>query len=48
MSSRKAKKRLGQHFLRDQGTISRIVDLAAPAPGETVLEIGPGEGVLTE
>ena len=48
ISSRKAKKRLGQHFLRDQTTISRIIDLAAPKPGETVLEIGPGEGVLTE
>lgn len=48
ISPRKAKKRLGQHFLRDQTTISRIIDLAAPKPGETVLEIGPGEGVLTE
>ena len=27
--------------------ISRIIDLAAPVPGESVLEIGPGEGVLT-
>ncbi len=48
ISPRKAKKRLGQHFLRDQGVIAKIIDLAAPAPGETVLEIGPGEGVLTE
>ena len=48
VSPRKAKKRLGQHFLRDPGIISRIIDLAAPEPGATVLEIGPGEGVLTE
>ena len=48
ISPRKAKKRLGQHFLRDPGIIARIIDLAAPAPGATVLEIGPGEGVLTE
>lgn len=47
ISPRKAKKRLGQHFLRDQGVIAKIIDLAAPAAGETVLEIGPGEGVLT-
>lgn len=48
VSARKAKKRLGQHFLRDRQTISRIIDLASPQPGESVLEIGPGEGVLTE
>ena len=48
ISPRKAKKRLGQHFLRDQGVIAKIIDLAGPAAGETVLEIGPGEGVLTE
>jgi len=47
ISARQAKKRLGQHFLRDRQTISRIIDLAAPQPGESVLEIGPGEGVLT-
>ncbi len=48
ISPRRAKKRLGQHFLRDVGIISRIIDLAAPQAGETVLEIGPGEGVLTK
>ncbi len=47
ISPRQAKKRLGQHFLRDRQVISRIIDLAAPEPGESVLEIGPGEGVLT-
>ena len=47
VSARQAKKRLGQHFLRDRQVISRIIDLAAPEPGESVLEIGPGEGVLT-
>ncbi len=48
ISARRAKKRLGQHFLRDRQIISRIIALAAPKPGESVLEIGPGEGVLTE
>ncbi|MCD6430765.1 MAG: ribosomal RNA small subunit methyltransferase A [Deltaproteobacteria bacterium] len=47
ISARQAKKRLGQHFLRDRQIISRIINLAAPTPGESVLEIGPGEGVLT-
>lgn len=40
-------KRLGQHFLRDQRIIQRIVDALAPKPEETVVEIGPGTGALT-
>jgi 16S rRNA (adenine1518-N6/adenine1519-N6)-dimethyltransferase len=40
-------KRLGQNFVIDQGTIRRIVSLAAVRPGETVLEVGPGFGSLT-
>lgn len=42
-----AKKSLGQNFLRDPGVLARIVEAAAPGPDDTVLEIGPGEGVLT-
>ncbi|MCP5202407.1 MAG: 16S rRNA (adenine(1518)-N(6)/adenine(1519)-N(6))-dimethyltransferase RsmA [Gammaproteobacteria bacterium] len=41
------RKRFGQHFLADQGVIDEIVALVAPAPGDRVLEIGPGQGVLT-
>jgi 16S rRNA (adenine1518-N6/adenine1519-N6)-dimethyltransferase len=41
------RKRFGQHFLRDRGVIDRIVSALAPQPGETIVEIGPGEGVLT-
>lgn len=41
------KKRLGQHFLHDPGIIERIVRTIAPAPGQNVLEIGPGLGALT-
>ncbi len=48
ISPRRAKKRLGQHFLRDLSVVAKIVELAAPVAGETILEIGPGEGVLTE
>lgn len=40
-------KRLGQHFLRDQRTIHRIIDALAPKAGETIIEIGPGTGALT-
>ena len=43
----RAKKRLGQHFLSDPAILTRIADALAPAPGETVLEIGPGLGGLT-
>jgi 16S rRNA (adenine1518-N6/adenine1519-N6)-dimethyltransferase len=42
-----AKKSLGQHFLIDPEIISRIIAALDPKKGETVLEIGPGEGVLT-
>jgi len=40
-------KRLGQHFLRDQRTIHRIIEALAPKPNETIVEIGPGTGALT-
>jgi len=40
-------KRLGQHFLRDQRTILRIIDAFAPKADETIVEIGPGTGALT-
>lgn len=41
------RKRLGQHFLVDHNIARKIVALAALQPEETVLEIGPGRGVLT-
>jgi 16S rRNA (adenine1518-N6/adenine1519-N6)-dimethyltransferase len=40
-------KRFGQHFLIDHNIVRKIVDLAAIRPDETVLEIGPGRGILT-
>jgi 16S rRNA (adenine1518-N6/adenine1519-N6)-dimethyltransferase len=40
-------KRLGQNFVIDQGTLRRIVTLAAVQPSEHVLEVGPGLGSLT-
>ena len=43
----RAKKRLGQHFLKDQDIARRIVE-ALTRDGSEVLEIGPGTGVLTD
>ncbi|MEW6691184.1 MAG: rRNA adenine dimethyltransferase family protein, partial [Pseudomonadota bacterium] len=43
----KTRKRFGQHFLHDPGILRRIVEAIAPAAGETIVEIGPGEGALT-
>ncbi len=40
-------KRLGQNFVTDPGTVRRIVTLAALAPEDVVLEVGPGFGSLT-
>lgn len=40
-------KRLGQNFLIDPNIVRKIASAAAVKPGETVLEIGPGRGILT-
>lgn len=42
------KKSLGQNFLTDHNLIRKLLDAADLQPGETVLEIGPGTGTLTE
>jgi 16S rRNA (adenine1518-N6/adenine1519-N6)-dimethyltransferase len=42
-----ARKRFGQHFLRDQKIIQQIVAAIAPEPGQRLIEIGPGLGALT-
>ena len=42
------KKRLGQHFLTDARLLARIADALAITPADTVVEIGPGRGALTE
>ncbi|MFQ5427838.1 MAG: 16S rRNA (adenine(1518)-N(6)/adenine(1519)-N(6))-dimethyltransferase RsmA [Thermodesulfobacteriota bacterium] len=44
----RAKKAFGQHFLKDRGILARIVGAAGVAPGDRVLEVGPGPGYLTE
>ena len=40
-------KRFSQNFLKDPGFAKRLVEAFGIGPGDTVLEIGPGEGILT-
>lgn len=47
MSEVRAAKALGQHFLRDDGVIARMVADINPQPGQSIVEIGPGLGALT-
>lgn len=42
------RKRLGQHFLVDRVALERIADALAPTAEDTVVEIGPGRGALTD
>ncbi len=44
----RARKRFGQNFLHDAGVIHRILRAIHPREGERLLEIGPGQGALTE
>jgi 16S rRNA (adenine1518-N6/adenine1519-N6)-dimethyltransferase len=39
---------LGQNFLIDHNLIKKLVDAAHVAQGDTILEVGPGTGTLTE
>ncbi len=43
----RARKRFGQHFLHDRGIIDKIIAAIAPAPGDHLVEIGPGLGAIT-
>ena len=44
----RAKKHLGQHFLKDENIAKKIADTLTENNYDTVLEIGPGMGVLTK
>lgn len=43
----RARKSLGQHFLRSPHVICRILEFGRVQPGEPLLEVGPGTGALT-
>ncbi len=44
----RAKKSLGQNFLKSKKALLEIVESAHISPSDTILEIGPGKGALTE
>jgi 16S rRNA (adenine1518-N6/adenine1519-N6)-dimethyltransferase len=44
----RAKKRLGQHFLRDARILDRLIRLMDPVSTDTFLEVGAGYGALSE
>ncbi len=46
-TAHRPRKRFGQHFLHDPAVIRRIVAAIRPAPGDRLVEIGPGLGALT-
>lgn len=48
MDNLKPKKHLGQHFLRDPFIAERIANSLRASPEQQVVEIGPGQGVLTD
>jgi len=43
----RARKRFGQHFLRDRHVIDQIIEAMALHASDHVVEIGPGQGALT-
>jgi 16S rRNA (adenine1518-N6/adenine1519-N6)-dimethyltransferase len=47
MTLPRARKRFGQHFLTDRHYVRRIVEAIAAKPGDSMVEIGPGTGILT-
>ena len=48
LTPHRPKKSLGQHFLKDRTVSPRIADAAAIQTSDCIIEVGPGEGVLTE
>ncbi len=41
-------KRFGQNYLKDKNTIEKIINVFAPHENDSVVEIGPGQGALTQ
>lgn len=44
----KTKKSLGQNFLKSEEVLDKIIEISDISENNTILEIGPGEGVLTK
>ncbi|MCG8426063.1 MAG: 16S rRNA (adenine(1518)-N(6)/adenine(1519)-N(6))-dimethyltransferase RsmA [Chromatiales bacterium] len=44
----RAKKRFGQNFLHDRNIINRIVQSISPSAEDHLVEIGPGQGAITQ
>ncbi len=44
----KPKKRMGQHFLKDMGSVHKIIAALDLSPDEDVVELGAGKGILTK
>ena len=42
------KKKLGQHFLKDQKIVDKLVRHINPSANDEIIEIGPGDGVMTK
>ena len=42
------KKNLGQHFLKDQNIVDKLVRYINPSQNDEIIEIGPGEGIMTK
>ena len=40
--------RFGQNFMIDQNLVRAVADAGQPAPGDLVIEVGPGTGTLTD
>jgi 16S rRNA (adenine1518-N6/adenine1519-N6)-dimethyltransferase len=47
-AAHRTRKRFGQHWLKDESVLQRILEAAELTPADTVLEVGPGRGALTE
>jgi len=48
MAEHRARKRFGQNFLQEANIIERIIIALDPQPDDAILEIGPGQGALTD
>ena len=42
------KKNLGQHFLKDQNIVDKLVRYINPSQNDEIIEIGPGDGMMTK